>query len=75
MRTWALGSPEGDWVSMAVPSDGSYGIAPGVIWVTALLAVLLSLERLFLADFEDGSLEQVALCERFMARLLERVAA
>ena len=36
-------------------------IAPGIIWVTALLAVLLSLERLFLADFEDGSLELLAL--------------
>ena len=36
-------------------------IAPGVIWVTALLAVLLSLERLFLADFEDGSLELLTL--------------
>lgn len=36
-------------------------IAPGVIWVTALLAVLLSLERVFLADYEDGSLEQLAL--------------
>jgi len=32
MRTWALGSPEDDWVSMAVPSDGSYGIEPGVIY-------------------------------------------
>ncbi len=32
MRDWALGTPEGDWVSMAVPSDGSYGIAPGVIY-------------------------------------------
>lgn len=32
-------------------------IAPGVVWVTALLAVLLSLERMFLADAEDGSLE------------------
>jgi malate dehydrogenase len=32
MRTWALGTAEGDWVSMAVPSDGSYGIAPGVIY-------------------------------------------
>jgi malate dehydrogenase len=32
MRNWALGTPEGDWVSMAVPSDGSYGIAPGVIY-------------------------------------------
>lgn len=32
MRSWALGTPEGEWVSMAVPSDGSYGIAPGVIY-------------------------------------------
>ena len=31
MRTWALGSPEGDWVSMAIPSDGSYGVADGII--------------------------------------------
>ena len=36
-------------------------MAPGVIWVTALLAVLLSLERLFLADYEDGALELLAL--------------
>ncbi|MBS0456614.1 MAG: malate dehydrogenase [Proteobacteria bacterium] len=32
MRSWALGTAEGDWVSMGVPSDGSYGIAPGVIY-------------------------------------------
>jgi malate dehydrogenase len=32
MRSWALGTPDGDWVSMAVPSDGSYGIAPGVVY-------------------------------------------
>ncbi|MFW2403852.1 MAG: malate dehydrogenase [Gammaproteobacteria bacterium] len=32
MRDWALGTPGDDWVSMAVPSDGSYGIAPGVIY-------------------------------------------
>lgn len=31
MRTWALGSPEGDWVSMAIPSDGSYGVPEGLI--------------------------------------------
>jgi heme exporter protein B len=36
-------------------------LAAGVIWVTALLAVLLSLERLFLADFEDGSLDLLVL--------------
>lgn len=32
MRTWALGSAEGDWVSMGVYSDGSYGIAEGLIY-------------------------------------------
>lgn len=32
-------------------------IAPGLLWVTALLAAMLALERLFLADYEDGSLD------------------
>lgn len=32
MRTWALGTQGDDWVSMAVPADGSYGIAPGIIY-------------------------------------------
>ncbi|WP_018415069.1 malate dehydrogenase [Teredinibacter turnerae] len=32
MRDWALGSPEGDWVSMGVYSDGSYGIEKGLIY-------------------------------------------
>ncbi|MDE2225028.1 MAG: malate dehydrogenase [Xanthomonadaceae bacterium] len=32
MRSWALGTAEGDWVSMGIPSDGSYGIKPGVIY-------------------------------------------
>jgi malate dehydrogenase len=32
MHSWALGTPEGDWVTMGVPADGSYGIAPGIIY-------------------------------------------
>ncbi len=31
MRDWVFGTPEGDWVSMAVPSDGSYGVPEGII--------------------------------------------
>ena len=31
MRDWALGTPEGDWVSMGVPSDGSYDVPEGLI--------------------------------------------
>jgi len=36
-------------------------IAPGVLWVAALLATLLGLPRLFAADHQDGTLEQMAL--------------
>jgi len=32
MHDWALGTPDGDWVSMAVPADGSYGIEPGIVY-------------------------------------------
>ena len=32
MHSWALGTAEGDFVSMGIPSDGSYGIAPGVVY-------------------------------------------
>jgi malate dehydrogenase len=31
MRTWSLGTPDGDWVSMGIPSDGSYGVPEGLI--------------------------------------------
>jgi malate dehydrogenase len=31
MNSWVLGTPEGDWVSMAIPSDGSYGVPEGII--------------------------------------------
>ncbi len=32
MRDWSLGTPGDDWVSMGVPSDGSYDVAPGVVY-------------------------------------------
>lgn len=32
MRDWALGTPAGDWVSMGIPSDGSYGIEEGMMY-------------------------------------------
>ena len=31
IRSWSLGTPEGDWVSMGIPSDGSYGVPEGII--------------------------------------------
>ena len=32
MRDWVLGTPEGDWVSMAIPSEGWYDVEPGLIY-------------------------------------------
>ncbi len=32
MRTWVMGTPEGEWTSMALPSDGSYGIPKGLVY-------------------------------------------
>lgn len=45
-------------------------VAPGIIWVAALLASMLSLERLFKADYMDGSLEQMLLSPQPLAILV-----
>ena len=45
-------SPEGTFLAQ---------IAPGVVWVAALLATLLSMDSLFRSDYEDGTLEQILL--------------
>lgn len=45
-------------------------IAPGVIWVAALLAAMLSLENMFRSDYEDGSLEQFILSPRSLPLLV-----
>jgi heme exporter protein B len=51
-------------------------IGPGVLWVGALLATMLSLARLFASDYEDGTLEQMALSpEPLIALVGAKVAA
>jgi heme exporter protein B len=45
-------------------------MAPGIIWVSALLAVMLSLDGLFRSDFDDGSLEQMLLSPHPLTILL-----
>lgn len=45
-------------------------IAPGVLWVAALLAGMISLSRLFAADFADGSLEQMLIAPQPLALLV-----
>lgn len=51
-------------------------IAPGVVWVGALLAALLSLPRLFAADYADGTLEQMLVAPQpLVAIVLGKIAA
>ena len=45
-------------------------IAPGVIWVAALLATMLGLARMFASDYADGSLEQMALSPQPLAAIV-----
>ncbi|MGA7981182.1 MAG: heme exporter protein CcmB [Chromatiaceae bacterium] len=51
-------------------------LGPGVVWVAALLASMLALERLFAADYEDGTLEQMLMTAQPLALLvLAKVSA
>jgi heme exporter protein B len=48
-------------LGMSPESKSLQALAPGIIWVAALLAAMLSLDTLFRSDFEDGTLEQMTL--------------
>lgn len=60
MRTWAQGTTEGDWVSMGIPADGSYDIAPGVIFgypVTVKDGKYTIVQGLAINDFSRGRMD------------------
>ncbi len=60
MRTWVLGSAKGDWVSMAIPSDGSYGVAEGIISsfpVTCANGKYEIVQGLDIDDFSRGRID------------------
>jgi malate dehydrogenase len=60
MRDWALGTPDGDWVSMGVPSDGSYGISEGLVYsfpVTCKNGQFQIVQGLEVDDFSIGRMQ------------------
>jgi len=57
-------------LAVSPESDRLSGMAAGVIWVAALLATLLSIERIFRSDFDDGTLEQILLSPRPLPLLM-----
>ena len=63
MRNWALGTPEGDWVSMGIPSDGSYGVPEGLIYgfpVTCQGGQYSIVQGLETSDFSRGRMDATA---------------
>ena len=60
MRDWALDTPDGEWTSMAIPADGSYGIEPGVIYsfpVTCKGGKYEIVQGLDISDFSRGLMD------------------
>ena len=68
VRDWALGSADGDWVSMAVPSDGSYGVAEGIVYSFPVRCANGRYEIVQGLDISDFSRERMQATE---AELLE----
>jgi len=66
VRDWVHGTPEGDWVSMGLPSDGSYGIAEGVLYgypVTCKAGQIRIVQGIEVSDFSrrrmDATLKEL----------------
>ncbi|MFC4638004.1 malate dehydrogenase [Deinococcus hohokamensis] len=63
MRDWALGTPEGEWVSMGIPSDGSYGVPEGLIYgfpVTVKDGQYSIVQGLDVSEFSRGKMDATA---------------
>ncbi len=63
MRNWALGTAEGDWVSMGIPSDGSYGVPEGLIYgfpVTVQNGQYSIVQGLEVSDFSRRMMDATA---------------
>ena len=72
MRDWTFGTTDGDWVSMAIPSDGSYGIPEGIIYsfpVTVTDGDYSIVQGLDISDFSRQRMDATA------AELMEERAA
>jgi len=63
MHDWALGTADGDWVSMAIPADGSYGIEKGVIYSYPVRCSGGKYEIVQGLDVNDFSRERMAATE------------
>ncbi|MGH8427578.1 MAG: malate dehydrogenase [Gammaproteobacteria bacterium] len=63
VRDWVRGTPEGDWTSMAVPADGSYGIEPGVFYSHPVTTQKGKISIIRNLDCDDFARERMAATE------------
>lgn len=74
MRDWALGTPEGDWTSMGVYSDGSYGIQEGLIYSFPCVCKNGDWEIVQGVELNDFSIEKMKATEQELAEERDAVA-
>jgi malate dehydrogenase len=74
MHDWVLGTAAGDWVSMAVPSDGSYDVAEGVVYSYPCVCKNGSYEIVQGLSLDDFSREKMAATETELREERESVA-
>ena len=63
MRDWEIGSAENDWVSMAIPSDGSYGISEGIMFSYPVVCSGGGYSIVQSLDLDEFSLESIKASE------------
>jgi malate dehydrogenase len=74
VRTWVLGTPEGDWTSMGVYSDGSYGIQKGLIYSFPCVCKNGDWEIVQGLEINDFSREKMSATEQELAEERDAVA-
>ena len=74
VRDWAAGTPSDDWVSMAIPSDGSYGIAEGIMYSYPVTCRNGAYEIVQGLDISDFSRERMNTTEAELREEREAVA-
>ena len=74
VRDWALGTRDGDWVSMAIPSDGSYGISEGIVYSFPVTCSGGDYHVVRDLEINDFSQERMTLTERELLEEREAVS-
>ena len=74
MRDWEIGNSENDWVSMAIPSDGSYGISEGIMFSYPVVCSGGDYSIVQSLDLDEFSLESIKASENELLEEREAIS-